>query len=119
MKKNYILALLLGTIFLTGCQDTLTDSDTGYLYLSDVTVQIEDKELLPTRGLMEDLSLTLELWQGETLQQTLTEEDLQNKIKISTGAYIRGLDQCRQRGTRVLHRSALCHRSGQDQRGKG
>ena len=68
MKKNYILALLLGTIFLTGCQDTLTDSDTGYLYLSDVTVQIEDKELLPTRGLMEDLSLTLERWQGETLQ---------------------------------------------------
>ena len=87
MKKNYILALLLGTIFLTGCQDTLTDSSTGYLYLSDVTVQIEDKELLPTRGLMEDLSLTLELWQGETLQKTLTEEDLQNKLKISTGAY--------------------------------
>lgn len=56
-------------------------ADYGYLSLS---VQAEDVQVVMTRA-EDDAPLIVELWKGETKQQELTSEDLQDKIALEAG----------------------------------
>ena len=83
MKHN-ILYLFIAISCLASCQqeEPVAASDYGYL---DLSVQSDGIDVVMTRTEEEDAPLTVELWKGETMQQELTDAEMQDKIRLEVG----------------------------------
>lgn len=85
MKHIQYLLVAFGILLLTGCQKEELPAAGGYGYLAvtDVVMQASGVDVVSARS--EEQPLTVEIWQDETLLETLSETDLQDKIKLEAG----------------------------------
>lgn len=86
MKR--ILLYIVNIILLASCQQgELPNAETGYgyLYVSELSVNTPQIDVVSSRAETEEEPLTIEIWKGEELLQTLSEADLANKIELEAG----------------------------------
>lgn len=80
MKKN-IVYILLGIFLLASCQqENEIPSGKGYLSVEGIELQSQVETEVASRAV--DESLTVELYKGGQLVDTLTSEKMQNKIEL-------------------------------------
>ena len=91
MKQFWIFSLWLSLAScLMGCQEDETAQTAqrwGYLSLPDVSVQVENLNLLPTRTASDEDPLTVEIRQGEEVVKSYASDALPEKIELEPGFY--------------------------------
>ena len=91
MKQFWIFSLWLSLAScLMGCQEDETAQTAqrwGYLSLPDVSVQVENLNLLPTRTASDEDPLTVEIRQGEEVVKSYASDVLPEKIELEPGLY--------------------------------
>lgn len=86
--KQTILYLIATIFLLASCQqEELPNTETGYGYLSisELSVNTPQVNVVSSRAEAEEEPLTIEIWKGEELLQTLSEAELANKIELEAG----------------------------------